>query len=82
MTTTEQYIGTGSLMLQGLRHGMGRGMTGSIAIEPNLTFVRYDPSGVLPSTSVSGICFDISTGSFLMCVGGLNSLDWIALQST
>ena len=87
MTTTEQYISTGSLLCQGLRPGMARGMLESgtfspIGEKPNLWFVRHDPSGVLPATAASDIAYDIGTGSFLMAVGGVHSMDWIALQST
>ncbi len=87
MTTTEQNIGTGSLITQGLRPGMAKGMstisgTWFNGDEPNLTFVNYDPSGVLMSTAGSDLAIDVGTGSILMCVGGPSSLDWIALAST
>ena len=87
MTTTEQFIGTGSLMAQGLRPGMARGMLESgtwspIGEKPNLIFVRHDPSGVLPATAGSDIAYDIGTGSFLMAIGGVNSMDWRALAAT
>ena len=88
MTTTEQNIGTGSLMTQGLRPGLAGGMSVisgawvQDGMEPNLIFVNYDPSGVLMSTAGSDIAYDVGTGSFLMCVGGPSSLNWIALQST
>ena len=88
MTTTEQYIGTGSLMTQGLRHGMAQGMsvisgTAFNGVEPNLFFVNYDPSGVLPSLTGSDIAIDVGTGSILIgdIVNGVGGLGWHALQT-
>jgi len=88
MTTTEQFIGTGSLMTQGCRPGMAHGMSTisgawvQAGEQPSLTFVNYDPSGVLMSTAGSDLAYDVGTGSILMCVGGPSSQDWIALAST
>ena len=85
MTTTEENIGTGSLMAQGLKPGMAGGMSaisGTWQLEPSLIIVNYDPSGVLPATCGSDIAYDIGTGSFLMAIGGVNSMDWRALAST
>ena len=86
MTTTEQFISTGSLLTQGLRPGMSRGMsvisgTAFNGVEPQLIFVNYDPSGVLPSLTGSDICFDVGTGSFLIAFDGVNGLDWRALRT-
>ncbi len=88
MTTTEQYISTGSLMTQGLRPGLAGGMsvisgTFMNGVEPNLIFVNYDPSGVLPSLTGSDIAFCVGTGSFLIgdIVNGVGGLGWHALQT-
>ena len=83
MTTTEQYIGTGSLMTQGLRPGMKNGMSAVSGMEPNLIFVRHDPSGVLPNITGSDIAYDVSTGSFLIgdIINGVGGLGWHALQT-
>ena len=88
MTTTEQNIGTGSLMTgQGLRPGLAQSMmTGSAAFGatvPRLIIVNYDPSGVLPCITGSDIAYVTSTGSF--CIGdianGAGGLGWHALQT-
>jgi len=87
MTTTEEYIGTGSLMTsQGLRPGMAHSIRdGHLAgsITPNLIIVNYDPSGVLPNTTGSDIAYVTTTGSF--CIGdivnGVGGLGWHALQT-
>ena len=89
MTTTEQEIGTGSLMVQGLRPGIAGGMSigsGTFAgagREPNLIIVRYDPSGVLPCITGSDIAYNIGTGSFHIgdIVNGAGGLGWHALQT-
>ena len=89
MTTTEQYIGTGSLMAQGLRHGMARGMSTisgtwvPSGIEPQLYYVNYDPSGVLPNLTGSDIAFCVGTGSFFIgdIANGVGGLGWHALQT-
>ena len=89
MTTTEQLVGTGSLMTQGLRPGLAGGMSIISGTwvpdgrEPNLIFVNYDPSGLLPSLTGSDICFVVGTGSFLIgdIVNGVGGLGWHALQT-
>ena len=89
MTTTEQYIGTGSLMTQGLRPGIAGGMSvisGTFVgagREPNLIFVNYDPSGVLPCLTGSDIAYDVGTGSFHIgdITNGVGGMAWHALQT-
>ena len=87
MTTTEQNIGTGSLMTsQGLRPGMAHSITDGVlagSITPRLIIVNYDPSGVLPNTTGSDIAYVTTTGSFCIgdIVGGPGSLGWHALQT-
>lgn len=87
MTTAEQFIGTGSLMTQGLKPGLAESMmTGSGtfgATIPRLVIVNYDPSGVLPSITGSDIAYVVGTGSF--CIGdivnGAGGVGWHALQT-
>jgi len=87
MTTTEQLIGTGSLMSQGLRPGLAYSMqniSGTFGlVTPRLIIVNFDPSGVLPSITGSDIAYVVSTGSF--CIGdivnGAGGLGWHALQT-
>ncbi len=89
MTTTEENIGTGSLMTQGLRPGIAGGMSTISGTwiptgrEPNLIFVNYDPSGVLPCITGSDIAYDVGTGSFLIgdIANGAGGLGWHALQT-
>ncbi len=86
MTTTEQQIGTGSLMAQGLRPGMIGGMSavsGTFQLQPNLIIVNYDPSGVLPNITGSDIAYNVGTGSFHIgdIANGPGSLGWHALQT-
>ena len=86
MTTTEEYIGTGSLMTQGLRPGMVGGMSalsGTFQLQPNLIMVNYDPSGVLPNITGSDIAYDVGTGSFFIgdIVNGAGDVGWHALQT-
>ena len=87
MTTTEQYIGTGSLMTQGLKPGLAYSMStisgtfGQIA--PRLIFVNYDPSGVMPCVTGSDICYVVGTGSFMIgdIVNGAGGVGWHALRT-
>lgn len=87
MTTTEQNITTGSLMTQGLKPGLAKGMSvisGTFGgIEPRLIYVNFDPSGVLPNVTGSDICYVVGTGSF--CIGdivnGAGGLGWHALKT-
>ena len=87
MTTTEQYIGTGSLMTsQGLKPGFAHGIKdGHLAgsITPNLIIVNYDPSGVLPNITGSDIAYSVGTGSFFIgdIVNGAGDVGWHALQT-
>ncbi len=87
MTTTEQDIGTGSLMAQGLRPGLAYGMStisGTFGlIQPKIIYVNYDPSGVLPNVTGSDIAYDVATGSFHIgdIVNGAGGLGWHALQT-
>ena len=87
MTTTEQYIGTGSLMSQGLKPGLAYSMmniSGTFGlITPNLIIVNFDPSGVLPCVTGSDICYAVSTGSFFIgdIVNGVGGLGWHALRT-
>ena len=87
MTTTEQYIGTGSLMSQGLRPGLGESMMvisgtkGSFI--PRLIIVNFDPSGVMPCVTGSDICYVVGTGSFMIgdIVNGAGGVGWHALRT-
>ena len=87
MTTTEEYITTGSLMAQGLKPGLGYSMStisGTFSqIAPRLIYVNYDPSGVMPSLTGSDIAYVVGTGSF--CIGdivnGAGGVGWHALQT-
>ena len=86
MTTTEEYIGTGSLMTQGLRPGMVASMSsisGTWQLSPNLIIVNYDPSGVLPNITGSDIAYSVGTGSFFIgdIVNGAGDVGWHALQT-
>lgn len=86
MTTTEQNIGTGSLMAQGLKPGIAGGMSavsGTWQLHPNLIIVNYDPSGVLPCVTGSDIAYDVGTGSFHVgdIVNGAGGMGWHALQT-
>ncbi len=86
MTTTEEFIGTGSLMAQGLKPGIAGGMSsisGTFQLQPNLIIVNYDPSGVLPNVTGSDIAYDVGTGSFLIgdIANGAGALGWHALQT-
>jgi len=87
MTTTEQYIGTGSLMSQGLKPGLAHSMitiSGTKdSFTPRLIIVNYDPSGAMPCVTGSDICYVTGTGSF--CIGdivnGAGGLGWHALRT-
>lgn len=87
MTTTEQNIGTGSLMSQGLRPGLADSMmitSGTFdSFIPRLFIVRFDPSGVLPCITGSDIAYVVGTGSFCIgdIVGGPGSMGWHALKT-
>ena len=86
MTTTEQQIGTGSLLTQGLRPGMETGMSsisGTFQLSPNLILCNYDPSGVMPNITGSDIAYCVGTGSFFIgdIANGAGGLGWHALQT-
>ena len=87
MTTTEQNIGTGSLMSQGLKPGLAQSMmttSGTFgATMPRLILVNYDPSGVMPCITGSDIAYAVGTGSFFIgdIVNGAGGLGWHALQT-
>lgn len=67
-------ISTGSLLV-GLQVGTDAGVG-----LPDIMKVRGNPSGLIVSTSASGICIDTLNGSIYMAAG-IASVNWIALGS-
>ena len=77
---------TGSILGQGLVHGMQDGIIPSgtfMELKPTLTYCMYDPNNYLTHLGGStGIAWACATGSFFMSLGDVGGSTWIALKST
>lgn len=79
-------VTTGSTLSQGLVPGMSQGLMASgtySLVKPHLIFVNTDPLAVITSITGSDICYDISTGSFLIgdITNGVGGSTWLALRT-